>query len=1673
MANKVTYIRYNQPYVSHYNPNMKFQIVVRSYNASDKVGTKKLECCINGAIDGVDIACDLLSSGTDVSQTNHCILRDVGGRTASGYNYHMVESLANACDSLGIADKSITFKDSEGKDRLLEQKFSKLPNSRNVTTKTYVDGELFDERQTSLTYTQTTYGDDNAITNYIAYLPNSQVFSTNISDSVIKAIQTNNFSGLVKLPSTVTSTYKAKTNITYYRRVTFAQTDKETTYTVQWGTANNSYTNTYISRRMVFNGENYETASNLLSTASNYDLADLAKYLDSLTGTPTIKKTPVYGVMTSQQLAILTSDNCLRTYGSNRTLVSEESNIIGLLGYYSTPGNLYQILYRSPINQMGLSTDGANSRLDCYRSELPVFMNATTKTLTSISAEGFDVPVLCVATGHVNKTYLVVAMNGDIYGGSRYTPLTKIGTLPGAYKAIIDTDENGNEVYFLLDTDNIMYRISSATLEYTILGSRSGVKDVVYNSSTYFGGPGITIHTVDNQIYVLDTDTLNIKSLQSGTCGLLLHDINPTVDKDFGYIDTSGVIHTYGTYGNNPTWKDKYYTPIATPNTDMMPLVPGNITGQYNSLNGLLYYYKIEFSFKSSQLVYTVYYGTTEAYGSVYTIVTMNVDPTLYNTITRLAVTDATAKLDKLKNHLNAINGPITVPANKVTRYTTKSNKVITIETSYEMVSTTDIETVIRYNTVYIGSTMVESYKSGTHTIIPDNYKTYQTDLAKYASDHVNEIVRDKLGLWNVTVPEDSIIMWTNKGDIQYYFKVVYSQGQTSDTNNSINYQISYAKVGQTPTVAVTNFHLFTNDNYFFALDSLSNKVTTDIAELQASLDIPNITPKTTTMELYQVNGFEYELSVQHVKSTAINKIVTTAFIDSIQYGETTETEFFEQSAADANLTTLTSTLLYEMKQKCANSPEDLSEIITVGNCQFSIETRYTKPQGVRMGYVRVYLDNELYTTETVGISASTIIDDLFTIKAIGQDKFRKLRDIIMGFPSDGSDTFTVSNMSFFLAFRMVKFANSMELQFRSTCDGIGYHEDIVLLSAQTIQDNIASIETLKSSEIQSMKQHLTGNLPLESGDIVSIGGLRFYVGCTYTKEAGKSTVLISGLRDGNVYSTSQLDSSIMTIDVDRADMIMIANNIKSAIRDEIESHPLINTTRNYVVNGFSYLIKTSYYKQDGDNNVSITVDLDGLTYYNSNNAIDLNGLGQSLDRFKDLAALTEQGLVNILDGSPSNNEYEDYVIDGFIYHITSTYSKRLNSHDVSITISIDGKAQASFTETIEAGTVAADITRIKSNVSSQIGVFKSDLSGIPTISDIFTQNGFNYNIRALFDKNIATGNIAISTTVDNKPYGNATVVPFIKEDISRYRAEGQRLIDQVKASLTTPVLNSFIYSAYDFFFDVSFEMTKMQDTDTVTVSTFLDGNDLGEPVILSFDIYNPDTILRDMEPVIENLRRRLAQVPTNASVNVTMNGFRFNIAHKYLKQKESDDVKIQILLDGSLYKELTETYTIDDTDRLAVLVSIEEENLRNKLRQCPANYDETWTFGTFSFYVEAIFTKQENSNVIRSVLKIDGTQYEETYVEQFDIGGIENIGSFLFGHIQAVKTRYESLIPADIHTTYSRNGYNFDVDITMSKQAGTDVVDITYTINSRDKNTESVTVTLQESMSEVINNQG
>lgn len=1682
---KVSYIRYNQPYAAYNNPNMKFQLVIRSYSASDFMSSSSdVRGYINGAIDSIDVASDFLGTGgPDVYQSQHVILRAVGKRVISGYNYHLVESLANACDSFGIADKTIEFTDNNGVKHVLEQKFSKEANVRVVTTTNYLDGVLFSTENTTLQYVTTGYGDNNPVANYASYLPKSAVYSTNISDSIINAVKSGNYSGLVGLPEIITGSYRNVKGVLYYYRVVFSKDSKNTYYSVEWGTTS-SYGVTFITRNVAFNESDYKQGNVILINSANSDVSTLCKYLDTMDGSANIKYTPIYATVSDDEITVLSSNRKLRCYNNSFRFNNEVSDVSGYLGYGGTSNTLYQTLYTSVINKQATSTDGGNSRFDCFNCPNIVYLNPTNRQLSTEKAAGFTIPILCIATGHYNKTLMAISITGDIYSATTTTEFKKIGNINGAYRCIIDTlEDNKTEIFFVIDVNNRLYRLSTISTNFTILATADNVKDVAYNATTYYGGRNLIILTTNNELYSADVNTLKTISKQVSAVGLIIHDVSPHWTRDVGYIDLKGVPHTYG-FTNNPTRPDTFYTPMSTPNIDMIPRVPDTFIGVYTPINSIEYKYKVSFEFEGDELKITTRWGVTEDYNEVFSIERLNLTTATYNTIYQTSLNVANDQLNLLKQYLETIIGSITAPALYEKVYTTRSGKKFYFRTTYTVTFSNEKNGRIKYVTEYgPDRSYANQYSIKSHEINPSNYASYESDLTALADNERNEIIINKLRIWDFILPVSYTEEWANKGGIAYYIKRKYTQGPTTDTTNSIRYNVSWGDslAGSEDNQYLGDTFIVNINNLELSGTQLTAIVDNIVANLKVKLDIPNIVPVANVTDDYTVNGFTYSLSVRHIKGEQINIINSVATIDGIQFGKERTYVFLRtQEEAEVEMEEYTTSMMNEMKTFCNDSPADSSEIFDAEDVHFNLENRYVKLSGSRIVEVRTYLDGECYNTTSLPLEASDFSNNITAIKSSASSNMKKLKKILEEIPINREETYTIQGLNFKLELKYDKPINYNKVRYYILCDTDIYSTQEIELSVMYLNDSIYNLKNISKTEYTNLKDLISSVAPVGTNELIKIEGLYFNVGTMYSKDPYDRIATASAILDGIPYGSTSNRFVLSTIAQDAAKLKQDAEVIKTTLRQAIENNAIKNTLYTHAINGFVYKIGSNYSKKAGESEIRIETILDGGIHTVSKININVGQLITSIEDCKNLGVLHENDLKSILDESPANNNLDEYEVNGFVYKVGATYYKKMDFETVKIDLYVDGAIVDTYDRLVTASTTKEDIRSLKEFIETRLNEIKSTLRGMEDSIRVYRHEGFEFALRAHYKKNIVNNTITISTSIDNISVGNSLTIGFVKEDIDKYRAEGERMLEMVKLIADeTPADREIEYSVNGFSFTIRTEFTKEADQVEALIYTYLDGNRSGAAIPVTYnpkniEIFNSNALLQ-----VNELKKLLDKCPADSVNNrFIVSGFGFYTGTNYYKEAGNNKVTINTMLDGDIYGDpIYIDFNVTDIKSITDLSHLKEEEMKDFLRQVPIDNDQTWVFGKFAFYVENLYSKTPGDKTVRSYLKIDGSQYGEVHLEYFEVEDVLTLGDFLTEYTQRIKNKYELLVPKDVHTTYSKNGFNFNIDIKMSKEAGTDVVDIGYTIDKLDTNMESigtvelVTSTTMDNLSNTIDN--
>lgn len=283
---KVNTLIHNEIYVSATNPNMKFHLMIRSFDGTDrKSAAVKDDQFINGSIDGVDVLSDCLTE-EDYWQSEHIILRPKEERVFNGHDYRMIESLANSCDIASCADFDQMVTDNKGKERHFRQYYTKEPDSKTVNVKSYVENILVGETYFNFVYTPTDYSDEDpketCLTSYSANYAELQ-------NEIITMIQEGRIVEKMPAPDAIEDTYTTHDIKFYYKgswRVDIKPNGEddyvnEITFVLRYGTTRKTEIQ-FSSTPSLFSDENYGSATTVLAGVAATEIEKLKAYLDGI-----------------------------------------------------------------------------------------------------------------------------------------------------------------------------------------------------------------------------------------------------------------------------------------------------------------------------------------------------------------------------------------------------------------------------------------------------------------------------------------------------------------------------------------------------------------------------------------------------------------------------------------------------------------------------------------------------------------------------------------------------------------------------------------------------------------------------------------------------------------------------------------------------------------------------------------------------------------------------------------------------------------------------------------------------------------------------------------------------------------------------------------------------------------------------------------------------------------------------------------------------------------------------------------------------------------------------------------------------------------------------------------------------------------------------------------------
>ena len=1090
------------------------------------------------------------------------------------------------------------------------------------------------------------------------------------------------------------------------------------------------------------------------------------------------------------------------------------------------------------------------------------------------------------------------------------------------------------------------------------------------------------------------------------------------------------------------------------------PVEYEDIVTEYIAANGLKYYYKISIydtnhENESCDIRCGAIYGTSTDYGIAFKTSNLHVDANNY-AVYKIELQATTELLEReLRAYLDTLLNTIKLPEDKIIAWETASGKTFYIRVSYMRQKSSPTEFLVDYTTEYGDTTEYGTfYSTKTYSITSDKYNVYLRDLNNLSTTEVNGVKRN-FGIWEIQLPSPVQETWDAMSHERYYLQVTFEQGATSNSTNTISYITSFGTEEEDPTrfEFSRKTRIFQLTDYTDAYSILDQLATTEIAALKAYLNTPDITLPANYSEIYEKNNFKYQININYAKGSDVNEVVTSVFVDGAPYGAPTRENFYSPLRAFEDLDTQQKTIIANIKGLIDNSPEDTYEDYTMDGLSFRIETKYTKTTNTRIATVKTYLDGVTYKSSTHKVEIDTILEDLADVSNLGFKNISDLQASIAYSPADDIQEYAVDGLRFNVGNKFSKMPGSVTAYFYTLCDDVKYYTGTQVINASTIETNLRSLKTAAEAKLNEMLEKV--NLcPSNDSEVFTVNGFKYDLGVQYIKSAGSKQATVKAVLDGVDYGTTLFNLTIDSIENDIKTMVASVEGSRNMLFNITKNSPA-NVERAYTVNGFKYNIGTTYVKNANDINVTISTFLDNSLYKVSQKTVSATQFTNDLNECITEAERVSYDLKQILNASPRDDHETPYMIDGFNYTVGAKFEKLVDSQNILVNIMLDGSVHNSYYDKVSAQSVATDIENVTITAQNAVAELKSTLRGIPSQVVTYSIKGFNFDLTVLYKKN-EDYTVSIVPYIDIIQYKDAEILEFDADNIEKYTDKGKDLIASMKNLINdlTPdnILES--YGVHGFKFNLGVEFEKESGTLDTMLYTTLDGDRIGNPESVEFDITSVGKVATKANQVLTSLKNRLNLTPADYSKIYTVSGFNFGVGSKFSKFAGSHDVRIITTLDGQDYGASSiKTFQIDNLNALLIEAETKESALKARLDTVPRDTTEKYTIKRFNFNIGSAFNKEANSDIITTMVKLDGTQYSQYHQITFDIDNISSFSLYNDRVITELKARLFTAVPEDIHTTYSRNKFNFTIDAYFSKQENSDVIDIECTIDSADLN--------------------
>lgn len=1407
-------------------------------------------------------------------------------------------------------------------------------------------------------------------------------------------------------------------------------------YTVYW--SQGSQENIFCTKTIVFTQTTYSSATADFANAFNAEESAISTYLNSLTfkQSQTVKLVTEYGLTTSYGTTLSTINHEIdavhyKTYAKDLTdATTREQDTV-------KNTNAYHVLNIVKPADITSSKTAINGQKYYYRFRF-------TQSTTSLTGNKIDYVLEYGLNTNYGSTYTSGSFNFDVNNyvsastTMENTSNQKIADLLRFFDNIIGVVTLPNTISnsWVTNSGKTMnvrtrFEIASSTVDSEVSSEKDSI--TVKYSTEYSLDSSYNYTWSNNKTYAITPNTYNgystalvnaakleQKALQDSNIMAMLNVERPISIED-NFVATNGIVYNYAAkfvqdeatiaknkivvvlwYGtsSNPnivySQTVKEFTPTncanataeltSAANTQITALkaflnayvpsdgivIPNPETYVYTSKSGKKFYLKTTFTkgeHDDTKCVvrYITVWGFSNTYGNTFSDITYTITPSTYQDYTQTLIEKAHQEFEKCELAKFGI-WDVILPNNSNETYTTKGKDTYYIKSTFEQGDTDNTSNTIEYTITYgtsLSTNTANLWSESTHTVTNNNVSNATTEIRNLANGEVARL-EEFLESPNITLPNDTEVTHSVNG-FKYNLQVIHSKGTKG------NIVISTAKIdGNVFDSATTTTFLSQKD----VTTTLENIVNTKMNAMIAKCDLSPV----NKTEKHTIGDSEFTIDTEFVKNPGVVQAAVITKLDGVEYKRSLVN--INANSIESNLNSITSTgetNANALKGVLSNMPVTNTSIHTSGGFNFSIKVTYTKAVNSNVVHYIIACDNSVYDSNDYLLDATVLTNTISDLTATVTSKANELkRKLTNASPTNSSEILTYNGFKYLVGVEYSKASTSKNATVKVVIDSVKFNEFSKLIDQSTI-DNDMIVLVSKGDEIRASLLNLINQSPANKSYVHQVNGFNYTIGTNYDKTAGGQNVTVQTLLDGRVYKTITRTIEATHIGTNLNECILSASNNELELKTILNTSPANSNRSVFTVDDIKYYIGSTFVKTSNNAVVTVAITLDNEPVETYSENILAESVEADITRIKNGATTRVSTLKETLIGL--KNTTATHTKNGFNFKLGVVYAKDLENHTLTISTKVDNVLYGTpYTTTFNKDNI--EDYKIKAN--NLLENIKSVLNNVPAdISNDYAVNGFNFKVGIAYEKAVDNATVRVYTVLDGVRFDDPKTINFNMDNIGLISEKGLSELAVLKERLNNvPANYSNIFTVGGLNFRISTNFVKAANSNIVTITTAVDGEDYGSATTKTFDINDISSISLETNTREEEIKDILRGAPEDSTEVYTIRRLNFNIQKIYQKSAGSKIVTSLVKMDGNQYEQdHQEEYNITN---LASLTSYNDSlvaSLKNKLtNSVPNDIHTTYTRNQFTFVVDIYFTKSVNSDVINVEYYIDSADLANTH---------------------------------------------------------------------------------------------